>query len=228
MFFSGLRKLLIFLISPSRRSTAVSQEIYLIQVFCQMHCSWKLLFMQISWKMRSGDGNDDEYGLAGWWPLVCVIRISGCSKLVVPHRSSPQTTKVLFTISKEYISVWYYTNQQMHCKMNRVHCTIVGWAMLDEWGLPGADLPIELFHPPPSLTSSNDPTILLLKVTLKYLDIFFIFDEKKYSTSWCWANMGELGKLCWRQTFVLKTTFKSHFDCQPCASLTETWHKLCL
>ena len=50
----------------------------------------------------------------------------------------------------------------MHCSVGtfqsvQVQCAIGGWAMLDERGLPGADLPIELFHPPSFFWRENIP-----------------------------------------------------------------------
>ena len=109
-----------------------------------------------------------------------------------------------------YALQFWHISSAVLCAM---HCAIGGWAMLDERGLPGADLPIELFHQPPTPLP-----VSTIQPSLKCSNIWTIcgFLARKYSSGWCWANMGELGKLCRRQTFVLKTTFKSASTAKPC------------
>ena len=90
----------------------------------------------------------------------------------------------------------------------------VGWARSPRSGFANWIVP-----------PSPVPTI---QPSLKCSNIWTIcgFLARKYSSGWCWANMGELGKLCRRQTFVLKTTFKSASAAKPCVELRDTWHKL--
>ena len=108
MFFSGLRKLLIFLISANRRSTAVSPEIYIWykHPFQTAFCAWKLSSHKYFGQSRMTKSENEEV-LAGRWPgaVVCVMRISGCSKL------APTTTLVdrptqLICISDIYLLSW--------------------------------------------------------------------------------------------------------------------------